>query len=261
MEVLCKQCDREVPPEDVNVTADTAYCRDCGSLTKLSELVGAVGESGRAVKPSPLDEVNTSDIPRGCSSRNDGLEQTISLSGSAGCGTIAGLLFFCLFWNGIVSVFVLIALSSTLRHLGVLMPNWFPAPDMDGDDMGLGMTLFLWVFLTPFITVGLILLGSLLVAIVGHTRIRFSGTDGSVFTGVGPIGWRRKFDPRKVKNVRVGKTSWESNGERKPVVELESAGGKKIKFGSLLNDDSRLWAAAELRRLLIVEPAEIARRF
>lgn len=70
-------------------------------------------------------------------------------------GSAIGLLLFALFWNGIVSVFVLFAIAGTLKQFNIGLPEWFPAPNMNGEPMSLGMVLFLWIFLTPFIAIGL----------------------------------------------------------------------------------------------------------
>ena len=43
------------------------------------------------------------------------------------------------------SVFVLVALAGTLRNLGIPLPHWFPAPNMNGSPISVGMTIFLWI--------------------------------------------------------------------------------------------------------------------
>ncbi len=250
MTVECPSCDLAIPSDDVNVDADTAYCRACGTLTQLSAL--AAGE------PSPLEKVDPGHPPAGCRSDYDGMQQTVVARSGAGCGTLLGLLVFCVFWNGITGVFVLVVIASTLQLMGVAQPAWLPAPTMDEPDgMGLGMTLFMWLFLLPFIAVGLSMLGSLLVAMAGRVAVRYTAMEGTVFVGVGPAGWRRRFDPRRVTGVGLGKTGWEKNGQKQPVVVMTLDGGKKLRFGSLLADERRAWLAAELRRLLIVEPAAV----
>lgn len=243
----------------MNVTADTAYCRPCGSLHRLSALLGE--------PPAPRDaddelaDVQFDKPPRGCTSEHDGHLQTVAVRRGGGLGTVAGLAFMCVFWNGITSVFVLICLASSLSHAGVQLPIWFPTPDMDDDPIPLGMTLFMWVFLTPFILVGLTMLGTLLVAAVGRVAVRFTADAGSVFIGVGPIGWRRRFDPREVTAVKIGKSQWQSDGEPQPVVMIQSRGGHKLRFGSMLSDRRRAWLVWELRRVLLESPHRFAGRY
>ncbi len=254
MQVICLNCGEAILETDVNVSADTAFCRACESLTRLSELLheSAGGTS--------LADVDTKMPPRRCFSRDDGLVQIVSAGGGAGCGTVAGVLFFCLFWNAITGIFVLIALVSTLQHMGVYLPAWFPAPDMDGDGMSLGETMFMWCFLTPFILIGLTTAGATVVALAGRVTVTFSPRDGSVLSGVAGIGWKRRFDPREVKSIQFGETKWEMNGAHQTVLQLTMRNGKVIRFGSMMTEERRAWMAAELRRLLVTEPAKAARR-
>jgi len=55
--------------------------------------------------------------------------------------------------------------------LGVAGPEWFPAPDGKGANMGFGMTLFLWNFLTPFIVIGLGMVGAVLSSLAGRAAV------------------------------------------------------------------------------------------
>lgn len=250
MRVTCAECQREVPADDVNVAADTAYCRGCGTLTKLSELVGASSGGGLINEPNDeLGQIDTSDIPRGCSSRNDGRRHIVQVKRGAGLGTIATTFGFMAFWNGITSVFVVIAFVSTMGHLGVELPVWFPTPEMDDGPMSPGMTAFLWLFLTPFILIGTCMFGAFIYALLGKIAVTVEGGDGSVFTGVGPVGWRRRFKLEDVTGVTLGKTSWQKNGQSQPTLEIATRGGGQIRFGSTLTAQRRAWMGAELRRL------------
>ena len=148
----CSRCGKAIPSEDVNVANDVAYCRVCNLSHKLSALTAG----------TELDtSIDLNRPPAGAWYTSDGAGSLIGATHRS-IGTAIGALAFALFWNGIVSVFVLVALSGTARNLGISLPHWFPAPDMNGSPMGMGMTLFLWIFLTPFILVGLVMIGSML---------------------------------------------------------------------------------------------------
>ncbi|MEM1027478.1 MAG: hypothetical protein AAGJ38_05290 [Planctomycetota bacterium] len=246
MRVECDECGLEISADDVNVAADTAYCRACGTLSRLSTLVGA-----DAFAPDQeLESIDTSDPPYGCSSRDDGYRQVVQVNRGAGLGTIVGSLAACLFWNGIVSVFVAIALASTLIHAGVVAPGWFPEFEEDGDAMSVGMTIFLWLFLTPFIAIGTGLAGAFLMSLIGKIVIIIEDDAGTVYQGIGPLGWRRRFTLSDVTGVSIGQTTWQENGEHKPVVTIGTRGGGMLRFGSLLTARRRAWLAAELRRVI-----------
>lgn len=172
------------------------------------------------------------------------METRISASARSGKAA-AGTMFAALFWNGIVSVFVLIALGGTVQAIFGSLPTWFPAPGNMG--MPLGMVLFLWVFLLPFIGIGLMLFGTLLTTLGGRCEVRLRGTEGTIFTGVGPFGWKRRFDAGQVTSVRLGKTAWSRNDERQPCVLIEAE--KTLRFGSVLPSERREWMASALRQL------------
>ena len=86
-------------------------------------------------------------------------------------------MFFALVWNGIVSILMLFVISGKLHNLHVPLPGWFPAPRTEsGGAMSVGMTLFLWIFLTPFILVGLFVAGCCLSSLFGRTEVLLAGS-------------------------------------------------------------------------------------
>jgi hypothetical protein len=237
----CPQCRRVIPAADVNVANDVAFCRGCNLSHALSDLTH--------------DEMLTAHVdlsrpPVGVWQRRDGTDSILGASHRS-WGSILGSLFLCLFWNGIVSVFVCFNLANTFNLLHLSMPEWFPAPEMNGAPVGLGMTLFLWIFLTPFIAVGLGVLGFLLSSLGGRTEVRIRPGHGVIFTGVGPLGWRQFFDPASILRVRVGSAAKRGNHEEsssKTEIVMEQRGGGALSFGSMLREDRRLFLAAALRQ-------------
>ena len=249
--VICLECGDEIGPDDVNVGEGVAYCRGCGSLSRLSEILDqAEGDREDPFHPSaPERQVDPDVPPRGCAIRDDGLQTTLRASARS-AGGIAGGLFATLFWNGIVSIFVLVAIAGTLHHILGSVPSWFPAPNFSsGGGMPLGMVLFLWIFLLPFIGIGLLLAGAFLTSLLGRVEVRVRHNRGVAFTGFGPFGWKRRFDAGAVRSVRMGRTTWKENNRSKPVIVIEA--DRTIRIGSILSDDRRAWLAAALRRLLV----------
>lgn len=234
----CPSCDSPLPAEAINISEGVALCPGCGKLNRLSDVV----EHER-----PSDEV-LNNTPSGCSLINQFDETVIRIS-LRSFGGFLGTLFFCLFWNAITGVFVLIALAGLYKNLIGPLPTWFPAPDMNGSPMGLGMTLFLCLFLTPFVTVGLILLGAVLLSMGGSLVLRINTEAATIKTGVGPFGWTQRFNPQSVQRVSLGKSKIETNGKHKPLIEIEA--DRTIRFGSTLSESRRDWLIAVLRRLLI----------
>ncbi len=234
---LCPECGALIGTEQINLTEGVALCRECGKLSRLSDV---------AELTQPVRETLRT-VPAGCAVSDRG-DETVIRATLRSFGAMAGMLFFALFWNSIVSVFVLFTISGIYVNLIGPLPDWFPAPDGD-NNMSLGMTLFLCVFLTPFVLVGA---GSALAAvmtILGHVEVRIGFAEAQVRTGIGPLAWRRKFDPSQVRRVVMDRTAWESNGRAQPIILIES--DRTVKFGSMLTDQRREWMRAVLQALLM----------
>lgn len=250
MSVACP-CGQDIPVADINVAEGVALCRGCGKLSRLMDLATPLEETAAI-------EAANAPPPKGC--RIDDFGGQVVLVASARSLTTAGpLLFFAAFWNSIVSVFVLIAIAGLWTNFVGPIPSWFPAPAANngsggsnnsiGSGMPLGMTLFLCVFLIPFVAIGLGVLGAALVAMAGRVEVRLRGPDGAVFTGIGPIGWRRRFDAASVKAVKFVESSVETNGKRQKLIGIETE-HKTVKFGSVLTDQRRAWLAGALKTVL-----------
>src|SRR5512140_2333612 len=228
----CPECGKMIPAEDVNVAKDVAFCRACNQAHSLSALA-----HGTAIQPG----VDTAHPPAGAWYTSNGMGTIIGATHRS-CGAAGGTLFITVFWNGIVSVFVCLAIAGTLRNLDLPMPSWFPAPHMNGAPMSWLMTLFLWLFLTPFIAVGLAMLGAFLSAIGGRTEVRIRNREGIVFTGIGPLGLRKRFDAGEVDAVRIEEepyTTRSGTSRNRVRIVLQPRQGKLIKFGASLNEERR----------------------
>ena len=237
----CPRCRRTIASDDINVAKDVAYCRDCNQSYPLSDLT-----HGSATRVN----VDLQHPPKGAWYTSDASGTVIGATNGS-LGGVAGLLFATLFWNGIVSIFVAGALASTLHHLHVPLPDWISQPKMKGGgDMSVGMTIFLWLFLIPFITIGLYLAGTFLSTLFGRTEVRITGSQGTAFTGIGPLGWKRRFEPSQVKSVRSYETR-NSNGSTTETILLETREGKPIKLGSLLTDKRRQFLLGALQKTVL----------
>jgi len=242
----CPRCKRVIPSDDINVGNDIAFCRVCNLSHQLSALT-----AGIAVDP----DVDLSRPPAGAWFHRDGMGSVIGATHRS-LGQAFGLLFFCLFWNGIVSVFVLLAAASTLQHLGISLPHWFPAPTSKGNFMPVGMTIFIWLFLTPFIAIGLAMVATFLSCLGGRTELRVQGSQAVLFSGIGPVGFRRRFAVSDVRVVRIEDKRWrDSDGDsrRKTQIVIEKISGKPITFGSMLTEERRRFVAGAARKELKAE--------
>jgi hypothetical protein len=237
----CPRCKEVIPSEDVNVANDIAFCRKCNLSHRLSTLT-----LGTAVD----ENVDVNRPPAGTWYLREGNAVVIG-STHRSIGQAFALLLFCLFWNGIVSVFVCLALASTLHHLGLPLPEWVPI--LKGNVMPVGMTLFLWLFLTPFIAIGGGLAATFLSCLAGRTELRVDDGQGILFTGIGALGFRKRFSTSDIRDVRIEDKRWrDSDGDsrRKTQIVLETT-GKPINFGSMLTEERRRFLAGAVKRELV----------
>jgi hypothetical protein len=240
----CPKCRRMVPADDINVSADVALCRPCNLAHKLSGLAHGTG-----IAPN----IDLARPPAGTWQRSSGLGTIIGASQRSVSGAIFTFLFGA-FWNGIISIFVALAIASTLALLGVDRPDWLPKPIMNGGAMGAGITIFLWLFLMPFIAIGLALIAGFFLCVGGRTEVRLRANQGEIFTGIGSLGFKKRFDPALVTDVRIEDKRWrDSDGDRHRSTQiiLEREQGKPLKFASALQEDRRQFMAAALRSILI----------
>lgn len=234
----CPKCRRVIPGDDINVAKDVAYCRGCNTSYQLSNLTYGGGED--------LD-IDLHNPPKGAWYRSDGAGTVIGATNRS-LGTAFGLLFFALFWNGIVSVFVSGVLVGTLHKLQIPVPAWFPAPKMNAD-MGLGL-IFMWLFLIPFIAIGLLMFGLCLSSLFGRTEVKIEGSRGTIFSGIGAVGWRRRFDASEIRSVQTSQTR-NNQGRDTFAIQLEARDGKQMKLGSMLTNERRQFVLGALRRTLV----------
>lgn len=232
----CPSCDAPLSNSDININEGFVLCPSCGKLSRLSDLVD---------HERPSDEV-INDTPSGCRLSSD-IDATVIRISLRSIGGFIVTLFMCLLWNGITGLFVLIAIAGLYTNLIGPIPAWLPGPTMD-TPIPLGMTLFLCLFLTPFVTIGLAMLVVVLLCIMGSTVIRIERDGGFVRTGVGPFGRTKRFDPRQVRSISTNGAKWQQNGRHKQLIQIEA--NHTVRFGNGMSEAQRDWIIAVLRRLL-----------
>lgn len=243
----CPECGESLNADCINIKEGVALCPCCESLTRLSELY----YSHRSIQ-----EV-LNQPPRGCSidQTEQGFVITASLRSAVGFTASA---CFALFWNGIVSVFVLIAVAGLYANLVGPLPVWFPAPQMAGkpgmknEPMELGTTLFLCVFLIPFVAVGIVTAATALTYLIGKVQVVIDEQNSYVASGIGFIRWKTRFDPNSVHNVRFATNNLNSEGSATRCIELLA--DRTIKFGSMLSSDRMEWVWAVLKTAFHQKP-------
>jgi hypothetical protein len=212
MQVLCPKCNQQLAGSDINVATDVAQCGRCGEVFALSTLV----QTSAAVPVDPNEP------PRGAWFREDFGGFTV------GGTTRHAIAFFLVPFMCVWSGFSLGGIYATQIWRGKF-------------------DLFQSLFGIPFF-LGTLLFGSVaLMTLCGKVVVRIRDSEGMVFTGVGPIGWRRAFNWLEVKSVRVEAFA-SRNNQRSKIIILD--GPQKLRFGSMLSEARQEFVANVLRQAL-----------
>jgi ribosomal protein L40E len=191
---ICPKCRAEIPLEDVNVAKDIALCRRCGTTSNYAEVIEDAETAFDPMKP-----------PRGTWFRE---QPPLEFEVGASTRSAAALFlvpFMCV-WSGF--------------SLGGIYGTQFAKGHFD---------LFQSLFGIPFILGTLFFGGMAVMTVCGKVVVNVNGDQGAVFTGVGPIGWRRRFSWREVTGMR--RTMAYSN-RRMPSPQITFEGTRPISFGT-----------------------------
>lgn len=153
MQIRCVSCREDIPAEDVNIDNALAKCRACHAVFDFRDQVKkadvpALRKREREPVPMPKNLV----VAEG--------PQTLDIVRKWGRGPGCFFLFFSAFWNTIVSVFVVAAASGAMK-----------------DEGGSGPGAFIWLFLTPFILIGLGTGYAALALLLNRTIIQVEGNE------------------------------------------------------------------------------------
>ncbi|WP_425404293.1 hypothetical protein [Hwanghaeella sp.] len=210
----CISCGEEIDAQDINIEKDIAKCAACGEVFAAS--VGVHG--GGAADP-----FDPHDCPEGVSF--DKNSQGFVLTATTRSGSALFLIPFTLVWSGF--------------SIG----NLYIVPLLSGK--GLGVT---GLFGIPFVIGTVILVSACLMRVMGRVEIRADGYDGTVFTGVGPFGWTKRFSWRDVWRINEGDSSFRVNRQARRQLSLD--GKRRIAFGTMLSEERMYHVRKTLEGLL-----------
>ena len=212
MNLTCPKCRADIPLEDINVSTDIALCRRCDETHSFAEL-----SQGEALV------VDAAHAPDGAWYESQGNEFEVGATSRSWMAVI--LVPFTVLWAGgsVQAIYGRQLAKGTFE----LVPSLFGI---------------------PFLLGSLVLVMATLMAVCGKVMVRRSGDQGSVFVGVGPCGWTRRFRWSEIRTARPSLTRWQRNDSHLPIIEL--VGPKTIRFGSQLSAPRRAFMLAVLRRRL-----------
>lgn len=218
MKITCPQCRQSIPIEDVNVGTDVALCRSCSQTFAFAELAQEQAEP-------PMD---MSRPPGGTWLRQMGGGFEVGATTRSAIGFF--LVPFALVWSG--------------GSIGGIYGTQIAKGALDWK---------LCLFGLPFLIGSLFLVPFALMCVCGKIAVRREGDQGEVFTGIGPVGWTRRFRWSAVKSVRRSLTGWQQNHRSVPLIELELE-GRSLRFGSQLSSKRREFLLRALKQVVAAKP-------
>ncbi len=209
--VQCPQCGREIVSADFNVSTDLAYCRNCDKSLKYSDLIDAGDGAG----------FNPSSLPRHLRIFDDGSGEVLRYR------RISPLLFFFIPFTAMWSGMSMFGLFKTLMQKGFSMDS---------------------LFFLPFFLGTLALLCAILYMLFGKVELRERGGEWTIFTGVGPLGYRRRFFSGEVVSVRCEWSKVQQNHQQCREIVIRLKDGSSRKFGVMMRDECRDYICNYLKR-------------
>ena len=215
----CNFCSAPIAVDDINVAADIALCRNCGKSMPFSSLAGIPGEA----------EIDMLRPPKGITLREDAFHGKVITYHKK-------------------SMIVLFLIPFTLVWSGMSMGGIYGRQIANGE-FNPSMSLFG----LPFLFGTVVLVGVIINALFGSTRIWFDRGLCHVFVGVGKAGWTRKHACSKETRVAIVMSNLKVNNVPKSGVELRT-GPEKLLFGTLWSEEAKTFVATALKRALASFP-------
>jgi hypothetical protein len=213
MNLVCPYCRSNIPLQDVNVSTDIALCRNCGKTLSVSEDLA----SSRKVGP----DLNVP--PRGAWFQQQ--PQGFRIGASTRSWTALFLIPFTCVWAG--------------GSLSGLYGSQFRKGHFDPTASLFGM---------PFLLGSCVLIAMCAMTLAGKVEITRIDDRLSIFTGIGPIGWSRRFLWSDFSLVREERGGWASNRGHGQIIVLE--GVRRAALGSMLSEERRYFVFYAIRKML-----------
>lgn len=212
MPVLCPACRAEIEARNPNVAADMVFCPRCGTEIRPGLVVGLPARS--FVFGVPPHGAWVSDT-----------QGEILVGAKANRGTALAVVPIACVWTGIWAAFV--AERTIQRTFG---------SDAILEGIGLLVAIVLW--------------GVASVTMAGRVEVRVSGEHGSIFAGVGHLGWTRRFEACRVRHIGLRASRVQLAGQPLHAICMVTDSGV-LHFGRLLCDARRQFLVAALSSVLL----------
>jgi len=218
-EYTCPFCRSAIALDDVNVATDLALCRACGKTSSFSIVSGTTEIS--------LDLLYQ--VPRHISLEKNPYQGT-TITYRKFSPILYFLIPFTVLWSG--------------GSLWSIYGSQFIKGHFD-----LGKSLFG----LPFLIGTLILLSVLAFLLFGKWVMTLNKGAGSVFVGIGQLGWTRRFTYNRDSVISLRNSSYEVNDVPQKGILVQND-DTKFMFGSTLSNDAKHYIAATLMQEIRIAP-------
>ena len=213
---VCPKCSAPIGATDINTREGVGVCSTCGEIFRLAALF-----------IEPEAKIDATRPPAGAWFRTEG--EVTKFGATTRSWFALFLIPFSLVWIGGVASFTAFAIVSAIT--------------------GGGPALFLLVFMLPFWIGAAFLAANLAMFTAGKVEVTIHGLDAEVFTGVGSIGRRKKFNLSEVNRVVEAQSNY-----RTPVsgygTGIAAEGSRRVVFGTMLSNERRYYVAGVLRAII-----------
>lgn len=218
----CPLCQTGIALEDVNVATDIALCRACGKTSSFADLIGFTEISPNVLQPPPKHVQMTKNLQNGTVITHHKFSAILLF-----------LIPFAAIWSG----------GSMWGIYGTQISN---------GTFDLGQSLFG----LPFLIGTIFLVSVILVLLFGTWKITLLNGQGTVFFGVDPLGWTRRFTYSRDTLVGLRNTSLKVNNVPQKGILIQN-GNAEFTFGSVLPEAVKHYIAAAIKQE--VESAPLSR--
>ena len=209
----CPLCQSVIPADDVNVATDLALCRSCGNTSSFSIVSGSSDSS-----------LNALANPTRCVKIERGFSGTTVITYRKLSPVLLFLIPFTAFWSGL--------------SMWVIYGSQFRKGEFDLSLSLLGL---------PFLLGTVVLLSIITFFLAGKWRITLKKGAGTVFVGVGTLGWTRTFAYNRDTLVSMRMTNVRVNGDSLKGILIRNESTELV-FGTILKEEAKQFIAAAIMK-------------
>lgn len=211
MKFQCPTCGQPFIAENINIQTDVALCAGCNQISRPSDLVDTDYVPASFNRP-----------PKGAWYRTSMNEIVI------GATTRHPMAFFLVPFACVWSGGSMAGIYGTQIKNGSF--NWMMS-----------------LFGLPFLVGSIFLISATLMAIFGKVEVRLRGRRGTIFVGIGSLGWKRAVNLDEVETITEEGLAGRHSGYQGMGIVLQ--GRTRLRFATNLNETRRYFVLNALRAI------------